>query len=84
MLWRLFDAGWWFTLNQGEASACVEGGATNINLDALRAVSEASRDLDGAALMLGMVLTWVFAVMAISFIVNIATYLWRLATTREA
>ena len=53
------------------------------NLDALRAVSEASRDLDGTALTLGTVLTWVFAVMAISFVVNIATYVWRFATTRE-
>ena len=46
-------------------------------------MSEASRDLDGTALTLGTVLTWVFAVMAISFIVNIATYVWRIATTRE-
>ncbi|WP_313576498.1 hypothetical protein [Brevundimonas sp.] len=83
VLWRLFDAGWWFTLTQGAASARVEGGAMNINLDALRAVSEASRDLDGTALTLGTVLTWVFAVMAISFVVNIATYVWRFATTRE-
>jgi len=42
-----------------------------------------ARDLDGTALTLGTVLTWVFAVMAISFVVNIATYVWRLATTRE-
>ena len=83
VLWRLFDAGWWLTLTQGAASARVEGGATNINLDALRAVSDAGRDLDGTALTLGTVLTWVFAVMAISFVVNIATYVWRLATTRE-
>ena len=83
VLWRLFDAGWWFTLTQGAASARVEGGTTNINLDALRAVSDAGRDLDGTALTLGTVLTWVFAVMAISLVVNIATYVWRLATTRE-
>lgn len=82
VLWRLFEAGWWFTLTQGEAVARVEGGAARISLDALRAIGEAGRDLGGTALTLGTVLSWVFAVMAVSFVFNILGYLWRIATAK--
>ncbi|MBD7941689.1 hypothetical protein [Brevundimonas guildfordensis] len=82
VLWRLFEAGWWFTLTQGDATARVEGGAAQISLQALRAINEAGRDLGGTALTLGTVLTWVFAIMAISFAVNIVGYMWRIATAK--
>lgn len=82
MLWRLFEAGWWFTLIQGEAIARVEGGAARISLDALRAIGEASRDLDGTALTLGTALSWVFALMAVSLVFNILGYMWRIATAK--
>lgn len=82
MLWRLFEAGWWFTLTQDETVARVEGGAARISLDALRAIGEAGRDLGGTALTLGTALSWVFAVMAISFVFNILTSMWRIATAK--
>lgn len=82
VLWRLFEAGWWFTLTQDQAVARVEGGAARISLNALRAIGEAGRDLGGTALTLGTALSWVFALMAVSLVFNILGYMWRIATAK--
>ncbi len=47
LAWRLFDAGWWFTLTQGEQVAKVMGGPANrIGTELLRALHLEGRGLE--------------------------------------
>lgn len=82
--WRLFDAGWWFTLSQGEQVARVVGGpADRIGTELLRALRLEGRGLEETALTLGSVLSWVLVIAMIGYGFSIVQNLWRIATTRD-
>lgn len=83
LAWRLFDAGWWFTLTQGEQVAKVMGGPANrIGTELLRALHLEGRGLEETAVTLGAVLSWVLVIAMVGYGVSIAQNLWRIATTR--
>lgn len=81
--WRLFEAGHWGTLTQGDQTARVVGGATNVSLDALRGINEAGRGLADTAMTLGTVLSWVLVVAMLCLVFDILTQVWRVATLRD-
>lgn len=82
--WRLFDAGWWFTLTQGEQVAKVMGGPANrIGTELLQALRLEGRGLEETAVTLGAVLSWVLVIAMIGYGVSIVQNLWRIATTRH-
>jgi hypothetical protein len=83
LAWRLFDAGWWFTLTQGEQVAKVMGGPANrIGTELLRALHLEGRGLEETAVTLGAVLSWVLVIAMVGYGVSIVQNLWRIATTR--
>ncbi|MGH7028574.1 hypothetical protein [Brevundimonas sp.] len=81
--WRLFQAGHWATLAQGDQTARVVGGTTNVSFEALRAVNEAGRGLADTAMTLGSVLSWVLAVAMLGLVFDILTQMWRVVTIRD-
>ena len=82
--WRLFDAGWWFTLTQGEQVARVVGGPANrIGTELLRSLRLEGRGLEETAVTLGSVLSWVLVIAMIGYVFSIVQNLWRIATTRD-
>ena len=82
--WRLFQAGHWATLTQGDQTARIVGGPPNVvDFDALRAINEAGRGLADTAMTLGTVLSWVLAVAMLGLVLDILTQLWRAATIRD-
>lgn len=82
--WRLFDAGWWFTLTQGEQFARVMGGpADRIGTELLLALRQEGRGLEESAVTLGAVLSWVLVIAMVGYGVSIVQNLWRMATTRD-
>ncbi|WP_313002253.1 hypothetical protein [Brevundimonas sp.] len=84
IVWRLFDAGWWFTLSQGEQVARVVGGpADRIGTELLRALRLEGRGLEETAVTLGSVLSWVLVIAMIGYGFSIVQNLWRIATTRD-
>ena len=82
--WRLFEAGWWFTLTQGEQVAKVTGGpADRIGTELLQALRLEGRGLEETAVTLGAVLSWVLVIAMIGYGFSIAQNLWRIATARS-
>lgn len=81
--WRLFEARHWFTLTQGDQVARVEGGPTNVSIEALRAVNEAGRGVFDTAMTLSTVLSWVLLVMMLALVLDIIRQMWRMATLRD-
>ena len=81
--WRLFEARHWFTLTQGDQVARVEGGPTNVSIEALRAVNEAGRGVFDTAMTLSTVLSWVLVVMMLALVLDIIRQMWRMATLRD-
>jgi len=82
--WRLFDAGWWFTLTQGEQVARVVGGPANrIGTELLRTLRLEGRGLEETAVTLGSVLSWVLVIAMIGYGFSIVQNLWRIATVRD-
>ncbi len=82
--WRLFDAGWWFTLTQGEQTAKVMGGPANrIGTELLKALRQEGRGLEETAVTLGSVLSWVLVIVMVGYGVSIVQNLWRITTSRE-
>ncbi|MEN5170500.1 hypothetical protein ABE444_13090 [Brevundimonas pondensis] len=81
--WRLFEARHWFTLTQGDQAARVEGGPTNVSIEALRAVNEAGRGVFDTAMTLSTVLSWVLVVMMLALVLDIIRQMWRMATLRD-
>ncbi len=81
--WRLFQAKPWFVLTQGDQVAAVEGGATHVSLEALRAINEAGRGVADTAMTLSTVLSWVLAAMMLALAIDIVRQMWRIATIRE-
>ncbi|MNQ92540.1 hypothetical protein D3C85_1079710 [compost metagenome] len=81
--WRLFQAGHWFTLTQGDQAARIEGGATNVSFEALRAINEAGRGVADTAMTLSTVLSWVLAVMMLGLVFDILRQMWRISTMKE-
>ncbi len=81
--WRLFEAGHWATLTQGDQTARVVGGTTNVSFEALRAINEAGRGLADTAMTLGSVLSWALAVIMLCLAFDILTQMWRIATMKD-
>lgn len=81
--WRLFQAGHWFTLTQGDQAARIEGGATNVSFEALRAINEAGRGVADTAMTLSTVLSWVLAVMILGLAFDILRQMWRISMMKE-
>ena len=81
--WRLFEAGHWATLTQGDQTARVVGGTTNVSLEALRAINEAGRGLADTAMTLGSVLSWALAIIMLCLAFDILTQMWRIATVKD-
>ena len=81
--WRLFEAGHWATLTQGDQTARVVGGTTNVSLEALRAINEAGRGLADTAMTLGSVLSWALAIIMLCLAFDILTQMWRIATMKD-
>ena len=82
--WRLFQAGHWATLTQGDQTAQVVGGPPNVvDFDALRAINAAGRGLADTAMTLGTVLSWVLVVAMLCLVFDILTQMWRVATLRD-
>ena len=82
--WRLFQAGHWATLTQGDQTARVMGASPiHMDFDAIHAIPEAQRGLAETALTLGTVLSWVLAIIMLCLAVDILKALWRIATTRD-
>ena len=81
--WRLFQASHWFTLTQGDETAQIKGGATNVSFEALRAINEAGRGVADTAMTLSTVLSWVLAVMMLGLAFDILRQMWRIATIRD-
>jgi hypothetical protein len=81
--WRLFEAGHWATLTQGDQTARVVGGTTNVSFEALRAINEAGRGLSDTAMTLGSVLSWALAVIMLCLAFDILTQMWRIATMKD-
>ena len=82
--WRLFQAGHWATLTQGDQTARIVGGPPNVvDFDALRAINEAGRGLADTAMTLSTVLSWVLAVAMLGLVLDILTQMWRAATIRD-
>ncbi|HEY1072552.1 hypothetical protein [Brevundimonas sp.] len=84
IVWRLFDAGWWFTLSQGEQVAKVVGGpADRIGTELLQALRLEGRGLEETAVTLGAVLSWGLVIAMIGYGFSIVQNLWRIATARD-
>jgi hypothetical protein len=81
--WRLFEAGHWATLTQGDQTARVVGGTTNVSFEALHAINEAGRGLSDTAMTLGSVLSWALAVIMLCLAFDILTQMWRIATMKD-
>ena len=81
--WRLFEAGHWTTLTQGDQTVRVVGGTTNVSFEALRAINEAGRGLADTAMTLGSVLSWALAVIMLCLAFDILTQMWRIATMMD-
>lgn len=81
--WRLFEAGHWATLTQGDQTARVVGGTTNVSFEALRAINEAGRGLADTAMTLGSVLSWALAIIMLCLVFDILTQMWRIATMKD-
>ena len=81
--WRLFEAGHWATLTQGDQTARVVGGMTNVSFEALHAINEAGRGLADTAMTLGSVLSWALAIIMLCLAFDILTQMWRIATVKD-
>ncbi|MFS0711680.1 hypothetical protein [Brevundimonas phoenicis] len=81
--WRLLQADSWFTLTKGGQAAQVEGGPTNLSMEALRAINEAGRGVVDTAATLSTVLSWVLAALMLGLALDILRQVWRIATVRE-
>ena len=81
--WRLFEAGHWATLTQGDQTARVVGGTTNVSFEALHAINAAGRGLADTAMTLGSVLSWALAVIMICLVFDILTQMWRISTMKD-
>lgn len=81
--WRLFEAGHWATLTQGDQTARVVGGTTNVSFEALRAINEAGRGLADTAMTLGSVLSWVLALVMLCLVFDILSQMWRISTMKD-
>lgn len=77
--WRLFEAGHWFTLAQGGATAPVEGGLPMLNFEALKAINDAGRGLTDTAMTLSTVMSWGLAVIMLSLVFSIFEQMWRIS-----
>jgi len=81
--WRLFQASHWFTLTQGDQTAQIKGGATNVSFEALRAINEAGRGVADTAMTLSTVLSWVLVVMMLGLAFDILRQMWRISTMKD-
>lgn len=81
--WRLFQAGHWFTLTQGDQTARIEGGPTNLNVEALRAINDAGRGVVDTAMTLSTVLSWVLAALMLGLALDILRQMWRISTMKD-
>lgn len=81
--WRLFQASHWFTLTQGDQTAQIKGGTTNVSFEALRAINEAGRGVADTAMTLSTVLSWVLAVMMLGLAFDILRQMWRISTMKD-
>ena len=81
--WRLFQAGQWFTLTQGDQAAQIEGGPSNVSVEALRAINEAGRGVVDTAMTLSTVLSWVLAALMLGLALDILRQMWRIATMKD-
>lgn len=81
--WRLFQASHWFTLTQGDQTAQIKGGATNVSFEALRAINEAGRGVVDTAMTLSTVLSWVLAVMMLGLAFDILRQMWRISMMKD-
>ncbi len=81
--WRLFEADHWATLTQGDQTARVVGGTTNVSFEALRAINEAGRGLADTAMTLGSVLSWALAIIMLCLAFDMLTQMWRIATVKD-
>ncbi|HZV83637.1 MAG TPA: hypothetical protein VFF48_01510 [Brevundimonas sp.] len=79
LTWTILEAGHWFTLTRGAATARVEGDWSLLDVDRLRELGDRTRDLAGVADTLSVVMTWGLAISAISLIFKIVANLWRMA-----
>ncbi|AYG95014.1 hypothetical protein D8I30_07340 [Brevundimonas naejangsanensis] len=80
--WRLFQAGHWFTLAQGDQTAPINGGPASVSLEALRAINEAGRGLVDTAMTLSTVLSWVLAALMLGLALDILRQMWRISTMK--
>ncbi|WP_296175595.1 hypothetical protein [uncultured Brevundimonas sp.] len=81
--WRLFEAGHWATLTQGDQTARVVGGTTNVSFEALHAINAAGRGLADTAMTLGSVLSWALAVIMVCLVFDILTQMWRISIMKD-
>lgn len=81
--WRLFQAGHWFTLTQDGQTARIEGGPTNLNVEALRAINDAGRGVVDTAMTLSTVLSWVLAALMLGLALDILRQMWRISTMKD-
>ncbi|MGO4409982.1 MULTISPECIES: hypothetical protein [unclassified Brevundimonas] len=79
--WRLFQAEGWFVLTQGAQTTRIEGGPTNLSMEALRAINEAGRGVVvDTAMTLSTVLSWVLAALMLGLALDILRQMRRIAT----
>jgi hypothetical protein len=77
LTWTIFQAGHWFTLSAGGETARVTGDLALLNPDRMRTLGDGPRDVDGIALTLSVVFTWIVAISAVSMVYSIFANAWR-------
>jgi len=79
LTWTIFQAGHWFTLEQGGQTARIAGDWLMLDFHRLRGLGDGPRDLAGVARTLSLVSVWVLAIGAISLAWKMIANLWRAA-----
>ncbi|MDZ4364630.1 HAAS signaling domain-containing protein [Brevundimonas sp.] len=74
----LYQARDWFTLSQDGMTVVVGPAGQYLTPDAWSRIDAAGSDVNGAGLVLSIMLTWVLAFVALSLVVSILLNLWRL------
>jgi hypothetical protein len=79
ILWAVIQAGHWATLVRPGESHRIEGGLTVLNLETLRSIGLTSHDSPATlAAGLGVLFSWVLALMAFGLALRLLGNLWRL------